>query len=79
LARDAEMIPLPSEEVTPPVTKMYLMFSDMTRVQCAKVHLRDTKVGYLRPWLFILCRKCWKFALILLLQRSSEAFNDFVF
>lgn len=27
LASDAEMIPLPSEEVTPPVTKIYLTMS----------------------------------------------------
>jgi hypothetical protein len=29
------------------VTKMYLMFSDMTRMKGAKVHLRDTKVNQL--------------------------------
>jgi hypothetical protein len=26
VAKDAEMIPFPSDEVTPPVTKMYLAF-----------------------------------------------------
>jgi len=30
-AKDAEMIPLPSEEVTPPVTKIYLVEIDMPR------------------------------------------------
>ena len=29
LAREAEIIPLPKEEVTPPVTKIYLMEFDI--------------------------------------------------
>ena len=29
LAKEAEMIPLPNEEVTPPVTKMYLVLLDI--------------------------------------------------
>jgi hypothetical protein len=29
LANDAEMMPFPKEEVTPPVTKMYLVLFDM--------------------------------------------------
>ena len=28
--KDAEMIPLPSEEVTPPVTKMYFVAETLT-------------------------------------------------
>ncbi len=38
LARDAETIPLPKDEVTPPVTNMYLVFSFMP------VSLRETKI-----------------------------------
>jgi hypothetical protein len=32
LANDAEMIPLPREDVTPPVTKMYLVLTDIEGV-----------------------------------------------
>ena len=32
LAKDAEMIPFPKEDVTPPVTKMYLVLFDITRI-----------------------------------------------
>jgi hypothetical protein len=79
LANDAEMIPLPNEEVTPPVTKMYLMFSDMTRMQCAKVHLRGTKVSQFGCEVLILLDKCWKVASLLLAQWTCKAFHHLVF
>ena len=41
LANDADMIPLPKEEVTPPVTKMY--FTESIREDLIK-NLWDTKV-----------------------------------
>ena len=38
LANEAEIIPLPSEEVTPPVTKIYFVFGKTETVYvCAKV------------------------------------------
>ena len=40
LAKEAEMIPFPNDEVTPPVTNMYL---DLP-ISC--LYLRDTKVAY---------------------------------
>ena len=40
LANEAEMIPFPSEEVTPPVTKMYLVIKE----RLALMMLRDTKI-----------------------------------
>lgn len=39
LASEAAMMPLPNEEVTPPVTKIYLTL-DMRMLKCA------TKVGF---------------------------------
>lgn len=46
LARDAEMIPFPKDEVTPPVTKMYLAEADMERSQKNS----GAKVGDLVAW-----------------------------
>lgn len=43
LARDAATIPLPKDDVTPPVTKMYLAFF-MLIFPIGKVMLRDTKI-----------------------------------
>jgi hypothetical protein len=41
LAREAEMIPLPNDDVTPPVTKMY--FADMPEpcVRGIKIQIRN--------------------------------------
>ena len=41
LAKEAAMMPLPREEVTPPVTKMYLV---MNYIEDAEERLRDTKL-----------------------------------
>ena len=42
LANEAEMIPLPKEDVTPPVTKIYFVLLDMPVIE---IGLRGTKIG----------------------------------
>ena len=42
LAKEAEMIPLPNEEVTPPVTKIYFVLLDMPVKENRITGFKDT-------------------------------------
>jgi hypothetical protein len=57
LASDAAIIPLPSEEVTPPVTKMYFA---IFRLKRRLPSLRDTKLRKNHPFSNVSVKKAMK-------------------
>ena len=48
IPRDAEMMPFPNDEVTPPVTKMYFVFLSDIRLGLCKVKIKHDKFQFLR-------------------------------